>query len=242
MTPSEPKNPIEAFLDRRDLKPDSDPLPIWADWPEHVVCKGRRSVRLLREDPEEWNDYAAMWRESFPEITGSVMSFALDAGCYAETFGTGDSWMKGTFLAVALMDLEEDRLFGGAAFMLEPEERTAQAILMAVLPEYRSKITTARTLYALYEGYDDVLGRTGVDYAFCLATARHRLTQQLFRHIGWSVRGVIPGMQRSYVGLGMHRRDGVVFMDKLYNRGRAKRGLSPLSTPQWETNRLPETQ
>jgi len=241
MNENESKNPIDAFLERPDLRSDDDPLPVWADWRERVVCGGKRSVRLLREDPDEWADYAAMWRESFPEITGSLLEFAMDSGTYPEVFGAGDEWMKRIHLAVTLMDLEEDRLFGGAAFLLEPEERSAQAILMAVLPDYRNKVTTARTLYALYEGYDDLLTRTGVDYAWCLATARHRLTQQLFHRIGWTVRGVMPGMQRSYVGLGMHRRDAVVHMDKLYNRGPeiAERGtgkmeLIPAAKKLWD--------
>jgi hypothetical protein len=221
MSDPSPDNPFDRFLNRDDLRSDDDPPPAWAEWDESVICDGTRTVRPLREDEQEWLAYAAMWRESYPEIRGSTTEYVLDAARYPEVFGEGETWMKGRHLAVALVDLEADLPFGGAAFVLEPEERSAQAVLMGVLPGYRRQIRTARTLQLLFEGYDDVLERSGVDYGWCLATARHRMTQQLFHRVGWTVRGVIPGMQRSYVGLGMHRRDAVVFMDKLYNRGPA---------------------
>ena len=102
--PSEKPDPFERFLSRPDLGSDDDPPPAWADWPERFVCDGKRSVRVLAEDPEEWGTYAWMWRESFPDITGSAGEFVMIPHLFPSYFGEGDGWMKGLYLAVALVD------------------------------------------------------------------------------------------------------------------------------------------
>ena len=219
MSDDDAPNPIERFFMRDDLRSDDDPLPAWPVWPTTELCGGRRRLRPLREDPEEWGRFAAMWAEAYPEIKGSPTGRVLDPSIYPEMFGAGRDWLRREHYAVVIEDLDDDTIFGGATYLLEPSERSAQAVLFSILPDYRGSVMTARCLFNLFDTFDVFVEESGVDYAWCMATAKHRLTQDLFLRQGWTIRGVMPGMHRSYAGLGMHRRDTFILMDKLYNRG-----------------------
>ncbi|HPZ08700.1 MAG TPA: hypothetical protein PL110_11340 [Candidatus Eremiobacteraeota bacterium] len=211
----------------------SSPLPVWPDF-EPVIPVKDYTLRLLRESSSDFSSYALFWREAYPALEGGVVDFILKPSTYPRLFGQGKTFMKGFYAAFVFEDNKNKKIFGGTLLFLDVANRNAQAVLLAVLPEYRNRYDTAKFLYKYAEYYDKFVEASGVEYAWSGAVTSHKVTQKLLKHIGYKVRGIIPGMGIAAIDNTCYRRENNVYMDKFYNDGFKR-------TPQY-MNLIPEAQ
>lgn len=211
------KNPFK-YIPYENYGNFTDPLP---SWPEFTPVKpvNNYTLRLLREDPKDFIAFSRCWRDAYPELYGGIMNDILHPEYYHRLFGHRETFLKGYYSAFVFEDNMSDTIFGGSLTFLDFTNRAAQAVLLAVSPSYRHTYDVGRFLYLYSEHFDRFLEATGIEYAWSAVVANHRVTQKMLKHIGYKVRGVVPGMGISAINTVHYRRDNYVYMDRFYNQG-----------------------
>ena len=211
------KNPFK-YIPYENYGNFTDPLP---SWPEFTPVKpvNNYTLRLLREDPKDFIAFSRCWHDAYPELYGGIMNDILHPEYYHRLFGHRETFLKGYYSAFVFEDNMSDTIFGGSLTFLDFTNRAAQAVLLAVSPSYRHTYDVGRFLYLYSEHFDRFLEATGIEYAWSAVVANHRVTQKMLKHIGYKVRGVVPGMGISAINTVHYRRDNYVYMDKFYNQG-----------------------
>ena len=193
----------------------SNPPPMFASFPETPLVGQRLVARLLRNNPEEFQAYAAMWREAAPELWGSE-SQLMDWRNYPKLFGTGALFMKSGVCGIAFEDKAEGSLFGGAILILHMGARAIEGAHLGLLPSHRRLSSAMKFLVRLFPRLDTYVLASGAEYAYCFVPAEERWVQGLLERTGFSPRGALPGFMLRYAGQGYYLRDTAIFYDKLY--------------------------
>ena len=212
------KNPF-TYIPEEHYCSFSDPLTAWPDFAPLKLINDKYTLRLLREDVKDFLSFSRFWLESYPDLYGGIINDILYPEYYRRLFGQRETFLKGFYSAFVFEDNMAGKIFGGSLTFMDFTNRTAQAVIMAVSPSYRHKYDIGKFLYLYAEHYDRFLEASGVEYAWVAAVAKHRVTQKLLKHIGYKVRGVIPGMGIASINKVHYRRENYVYMDKFYNQG-----------------------
>ena len=212
----------------------SSPPPVWPDFEEINIIGKRYSLRLLREEKSEFKAYADLWKKAYPSLYGGMVNFFLYPHNYPRLFGEKELFQKNLFAAFIFQDNKAKKIFGGAILLLDIPNRSAQGVIMAVLPEYRKKVSTGKFLYKFIENYDRFIEKSGAEYAWVGAVTTHTTTQKLLKHVNYKVRGIIPGMSLTAINKKNYLRENYVYMDKFYNRGEKKKAQKMKLIPEAE--------
>jgi len=212
---------IYTFIPEEDRGKFSDTLPQWPDF-EPLMLSDNYKLRLLKEDKVDFLNYAKMWKKSYPALYRGVANYILYPKNYLSLFGKGEDFMKHYFFAFVFEDVRNSKIFGGCLLCLDRNNHSANAVLLGIIPSYRNKVTTARFLYKFVDIYDKFVEKSGVEYGWAGAITHHKISQKLLSHVGYKVKGIIPGISISSINNFYYRRDNYVYMDKFYNNGDKK--------------------
>ena len=72
---------------------------------------------------------------------------------------------------------------------------------------------------AVFGFIEQFLAQTGAEYVFALVPVFDRSMQTLLKKLGFTVRGVIPGLILAWAGDESYCRNSIVYMDKFYHDG-----------------------
>lgn len=174
-------------------------------------------IRQLKRGEEA--EVANVWAQGFPELFRGTYGFVLEPKGYEIFFG--DEWRMFVFE-------RNKKLVGARILRMDQSNLSVEFVLVTVLPSCRSLGIAKRTAQIT----DKYVNECGIELATVSVARFHTATLGIFKGLGFSSVGVIPGAIRANVDGIRYRRDSVELLYKLYRD--AARLVPPLEPEKGE--------
>jgi RimJ/RimL family protein N-acetyltransferase len=170
-------------------------------------------TRAIKEDKEEFEKTADMFKRSFPELYGTLYDFLLYPEQYPAILGDGEVFLKGEWFLFVTEDGRLNKIISGILFRMIPQNMAIELSVGAHDPEYRVKGLGKFNVRL----FDNWMKRCGAEYAYTFLYTAHTASQKMMREAGFVPVGIMPGFIAAWCGNDSYNRASVVYAQKFYN-------------------------
>jgi hypothetical protein len=170
-------------------------------------------TRPIRDDREEFQKTADMFRRGFPELYGTAYDFLLYPERYPIILGEGEGFLKGEWFLFIAEEEGSNKIVSGSLMRMLPQNMAIEWSVGARDPDYRMRGLGKFNMKI----YDRFTKRCGAEYAYTFMYTAHTASQKLVREIGFVPVGIMPGFIAGWCGDDSYNRISVVWAQKFYN-------------------------
>jgi hypothetical protein len=188
---------------------------------------GPFTIRPIKDDREEFEKTADMWRRSFPELYGGLYDFLLYPEQYPIILGEREEFLKGEWFLLVGEEESTNRITGGHLMRMFSQNMAIEWSVAAIDPGYRRRTRpdiremwesrSRESRVGLLRLYDDFTERCGAEYAYTFLTTAHTATQEDMLSVGFKIVGIMPGFIAGWMRGDEYCRIPVVWAQKFYN-------------------------
>jgi hypothetical protein len=194
---------------------------VWPLMKEKLICGDAFRLRLMGRGDQE--AVAELWRQSYPELYGSIHGWMLFPDEYDARVAALESWESDAahkpHAVVVADEIQTGRLAMASLATKFDQNLQVEASYFAIHPDYR-RGQGGFDIWSEFPEFSAWMAASGAEYITVFCETWHEITQYVwFKRFGWKVAGIFPGHLTRWSRDGREYRACTVHFYRLVNDG-----------------------